>query len=190
MTGPARNSDATPGFTLIELMIVLVLVGIVAAIAFPKIDSMRYRVDGGVRVVQAMMQQGHRLAIQRQHDVLFSVDVAGGRVRLVEDRNNNGAADAGERVVWRSLEQGLLFSRPSRGVNGPVTDAFVGPRLRALDLPTLIFRRSGSVSSEAQLYLTSARGVTTDFRAVLLTQSTGRTASFQMKASGWQPGIR
>jgi len=174
--------------TLLELLTVLVILGIVAAFGLPRLDYSRYRADAAARMVRGALQQAQRNAIQRQHDVLVGFDLSGNRIRTVEDMNNNRQADAGEHVVWRPLEEGARFAAPAATLSGTrATTPVVGPNLRTVDgMPTLIFHNSGSASTDAEIYLTTARSAATDFRAVQVTQSTGRVDWFRNGSGGWR----
>ena len=95
-TGAGRS-----GITLLEVLTVMVVIGIVAAIGLPRLDYSRYRADAAVQVVRGTLQQSQRNAIQRQHDIIVSFDVPGRRVRVLEDLNNNRQRDGNERALWR-----------------------------------------------------------------------------------------
>jgi len=180
---PARD-----GMTLIELMLVVTIMAIVAGIAIPRLDFIRYRSDAAARGVIGQLQAAQRLAVTRQYDVLVSFDVANRRVRVLEDVNNNGRADAGERAQWRSLQEQTLFSAPTTPVSMS-GGAVVGRDLRTIDgMPTITFRRDGSASGDAEIYLTSPRLRPSDQRAVLVTESTGRAEWMRYNGSGWIRG--
>ena len=179
---------ASAGVTLLELLTVLVIVGIVAAFGLPRLDYSRFRADAAARIVRGTLQQAQRNAIQRQHNIVVSVDVAGNRIRTVDDTNNDSRVDAGERVVWRPLEEGARFATPATTLAGATTTtAVVGPNVRAVDgMPTIVFHSNGSASTDVEIYLTTARTAATDFRAVQVTQSTGRVEWFRNNSAGWR----
>lgn len=177
------------GFTMLEVVLVLVISGIVVTIALPKLDLARYRADAAAQLVRTLLQQAQRTAIVQQHDVLVGFDTPGGRIRLVWDANDDGALSSGERVAWRSLETGSRFAVPSAGVDGAVVAPVDGPGVRSADgYPTLVFHRDGSTGGDATVYLeTAARSRT--WRAITVSQSTGRTEWFRQSASGaWSRG--
>lgn len=183
-----RPRGRRAGVTLLEMLTVLVIIGVVAAFGLPRLDYSRYRADAGARMVRGALQQAQRNAIQRQHDVLVSFDVTRNRIRIVEDMNNDQQVSAGERVVWRPLEEGARFATPGSTLSGVrPTSAVVGPNLRAVnDLPTVVFHNSGSASSDVEIYLTTARSAASDFRAIQVTQSTGRVDWFRNSGSAWR----
>lgn len=184
---PSRRR-ARRAFTLIELLLVVTILAIVAGFAIPRVDTMKYRADAAARVVIGQLQNAQRLAVTRQFDVLVSFDAAGRRFRIVEDANNNGRADSGERVSWRTLEEGTQFAEPP----SPVAmrgGAVVGRDLRTVDgMPTITFRRDGSASGDTEIYVTSPRARPTDFRAVVVTEATGRAEWMRYDGSGWTRG--
>ena len=80
----------TPGFTLAEIMIVLVMVGVLMAIAAPRVDFTRYRVDAAVQNLRSVLMQAQRTALLRQFDVVVSIDTAHQALKTAEDLNNDG----------------------------------------------------------------------------------------------------
>lgn len=182
------NGAIRRGVTLIELMLVFVLVGIVASLAVPKINAPGFRADAEVRNTRTVLQMAQRLAVTRQYDVIVSFDTARQRIRIVEDMNNNGALDAGERVTWHSFEYGVHFATPPAftGINGSAASAVTGTNVQTINgMPSIIFLRSGSASTDLQIYLTTPRSYTDDFRGITVTQSTGRTMFARFINSTW-----
>ncbi len=174
------------GHTVVEMLIVMSLMAALAGIAMPRLNYSALRLDANVRVVRASFQQAWRAAIQNQHDMLVSVDTAGRRIRLLEDANNDGLPSAGERVVWRPLEEGAVFDVPASGVTGTVTAAVSGSGVRQVQgMPTITFRRNGSTSGDAELYLSIQFRGTKEFRGVTVAQATGRTEWFRRVNSSW-----
>src|SRR6185312_9450554 len=95
---PIRQSPNRWAFTVIELMIVLAIIGIIAAFAYPKVNFTQFRVDAAARTVRVALQNAERLAVTRQYDVVVSFDTTNRRIRVLEDNNNNATVDAGEHV--------------------------------------------------------------------------------------------
>lgn len=174
------------GYTLVEMVVVIVMIGIVSAIALPNIDYKRYRADAATHTLRGTLQHAQRLSIVRQYDVVVVFDLAGRKMTLIEDANNNRVADAGERVIVRPVEEGITFIVPPTGVNGAVSTPIVGANLPEVDgFPSLTFHRNGSASSDLELYLYASSGDGTDIRAVTITQSTGRAESFRFLGTSW-----
>jgi len=176
------------GFTLIELMLVIGVVGILAMLAFPKVDFTRYRMDSGARVVRTTLQNAQRLAVTRQFDIVVSFDLAAHRMRVLEDRNDNGVVDAGERVTWRSFDDSVHFATPPAGFDGTVPPSPVsGSGIVEVDgMPSVIFRRNGAASTELDVYLASKRARSSDYRGVHLVRATSRTGWFRYVGGAWK----
>lgn len=177
------------GFTIFELLITLSVMSIVAAIALPRINLHQFRVDAGVRLAQSALQQGVRYAVQRQHDVYISFDIPGKRLLTVDDRNNNGAADPGEKIQWRQLEDGIRFAAPPAPIPGNALGAVAGTNIKTINgLPSIIFRRDGAASTDLQVYITSTRPDAGDFKALSVTRSTGHVDYYSYRAGTWVRG--
>jgi len=120
-------SRQRPGFTLAEMMVVVVITGLMVVLAIPRIDTTKFKADAIATIVRTTLQTAQRQAITRQHDMVVSFDTTGERIRTFWDQNNDGTIATGtnaERVTWRGLDVGILFTDP----------AALREQLRQLDL--------------------------------------------------------
>jgi prepilin-type N-terminal cleavage/methylation domain-containing protein len=179
--GAARRA-----FTVIELVIVLVIMGIVSGMAIPRLNLGGYRADAAAQQVRSVFMTAQRTSLTRQSDVIVSVDTVKGELRIAEDRNNNGTIESGEWKFWRPSGEGNRFDVPPVGINSPtVAASVVGSQLKNVaQLPSIVFHRDGSTSTDAEVYMSSTYRGRTEFRAVALTRSTGRTELYRMSGSG------
>ena len=175
-----RGASAAAGFSLIEVLIVLVLIGLATVMAVPRIDLDFYRIDAGMHAIGGQLLGAQRLAVKRQHNVVVAFDTAGNRLRIHQDADNDGVIDAGEINTYSALGDGVVFGSsgapvaPLLGVNRVVS--FAG---RQNGMPAVTFRRSGSASEEGGFVLTSRRAAArasnpSSSRGLRVERSTGR----------------
>ena len=174
---------------MIETLMVLVIMGVLMAIAAPRLDVFKYRADAGALQVRALLMQAQRDAIVRQHDLVVSIDVPRGRLILAYDQNNDGTIASSERIRTQSLPENARFAPPPAPIPGSgLTDygAIRAQSLRSVSgLPSVVFRRDGSVSTILELYTTSSRAKPEDFRAITVVAATGRTSYLRFNGSSW-----
>lgn len=192
----SRNRQTPPrrsGYTILEIVVILLLTGIIAALTYPKIDVGRYKADAVVTTVRSVMQQAQRASLVSQHDIIVSFDVPGNRIRVVWDSNNDHNVETGERVTWTSLGSGNKFAAPGAGVRGTVEAAVIGSNVKTVtDMPTVTFHRDGSLSSELEVYMSTV-SAPIRWRAVTVIQATGRTDWFRRSTdvgnNSWVAGV-
>lgn len=100
------------GFTLLEIMIVIAIVGIVAAIAVPNMIGWRgeRQLEGAARSFLADMQLVRLRAVREAEDVSVVVNVAGNSYQMFVDLNSDYGFDAGEmQVRSRTMPSGIVI---------------------------------------------------------------------------------
>ncbi len=186
--------EARAGFTLTEMLVVLTIVSIVAYVAVPRIEIVRFKMDGATRGAMAALVSSQRLAVKRQHDVAIMFDTEHRRLLIHEDRDNSGTVDAGEHVRSVAFDDGVVFGRGGApaldGRGGPITFTEVHD-----GLPAVRIIRNGSASEEGIVYLTSTRasrgsGYAEDSRSIRIDRPTGRVTWFAYRGTGtgWVEG--
>lgn len=194
MVTPRRTRQA--GFSLLEVLMVIVVIGIVASIALPRFNQEGYKVTSAARGITATLNYAQRLSISLQHDVRVAFDQANNRLRIHEDRNNNGVIDAGERVTSRPLEEGVVFNKGA-AANLAYSTGGTGTQLFNFTvtqnaMPAIVFRRDGSASENGGFYLNTRRGMALNsnswVRAAEVIRSTGRVIWYSYATGQWLRG--
>ena len=173
------------GFSMIEMLMTLIIIGIVTLMAVPKLDLSHMKSDAALRQLTTFFVQAQRTALKKQYNVIVSIDVASNRLRFVEDRNNSNTYDAGDRMMWMAFDPGVTFvsaPTPLDGMGGTVT--FLKPRV--IDgYSSVIFRRNGAASSDGALFITTKPSDPGSIRGLEITQSTGRADPYKYTGSAW-----
>jgi prepilin-type N-terminal cleavage/methylation domain-containing protein len=178
------------GFTMIELLIVVIIVALIASIAAPRINLTRYKIEGSLMGVNSLLFGAQRLAVTRQHDIIVLFSQSDNMVYIHEDKNNNKIWEAGERKRGYPLGEQVQFglgtaaARPMGATAVTFTQVHQG-------LPALVFHRTGSASEAKGLYITSLRsGHPEDTRALEVERSTGRVSWYRFSPpTTWKRGF-
>lgn len=177
------------GFTLVELVLLMVIVGCMAVIALPRLDVANLRVRSAERTLATTLLRAQQMAVTRQHEVHVLFDTVAGQVLLHEDRNNDGVRDAGEAVHVFELEAGVRITRGGVPA-GAAGDSAVSFRRTLGGLQALTFQRNGSASEAGGLYLGTVRNVAgrrpDDARMLVIDRATGRVERFHLEAGAWR----
>lgn len=188
--GGTLSRGSSAGFTLIEVLMVVIIIGIMVAFAAPQINFTRYRVDGAMRSLGTTLLAAQRMAVTRQHDVVVMFDTAGKVVRVLDDANNDGTRQPDEHVSAYPIGDNITFGRagaPARGIGA----AAVTYTQTCDAYPSVTFHRDGSASEYGGIYLTSTRqdAHSEDTREVETDRATGRASWFSYNGSVWSRGF-
>ncbi len=179
------------GFSLSELLVVVVIIGILIRIAYPAINSLRAYSEAAMMTMGTTLQAAQREAVARQHDVIVVFNTAGGRLQLIFDADNSGGQNGAERVRGVALERAVVFGRGA----APARAFGAGPLNFDDSKNTLTFHRNGSASATGGMYLTTVRGAAgtakwaRDARAIEVVRSTGRIEWFRYSGAAWIRGF-
>jgi hypothetical protein len=176
------------------MVIVVCLIALITAMTLPQVNYTAYRVDSGARAVRAAFQRAENYAVTSQHNQLVAIDVPNGEVYIVDDVNNNLAADPGEHISAVPLQDGVIFATPPTSNTWAGASLATAPLMAASQitvtingnaLPAFVYRSDGAASTSLQLYLTSMRRQVTDWRGVNVTQATGHVDWYKDQAGTW-----
>lgn len=181
------------GFSIIELVMVLIIIGIMAVLVLPKVRLENTGVDAAVRTVNMALMVAQREAVSRQHNVIVEIDTAAHLARTIWDANNTGLLESGERSRPFLISENVVVGRPSGvpAMGGAAEDAATAAA-GLTGKPQVILLRSGAASRAAILYFTSQRamagGVDKDVRALSVARATGRPTWYVWTGSRWRRG--
>ena len=179
------------GWSLLEMMAVVSLIGILTTFAFLRLDWARHQVNGDVRSVAVALIAAQRDAMVKHYDVVIQFDTTNRSIHLFFDANNNFIRDAGERTKSVVLNDRVAFGLAGApamafGVDPVNFDRSIG------GFPALVFYRNGSASFGGGIYLTTRRALSQpgqyveDARALSIERATGRIQWWQYAVNtGW-----
>ncbi len=172
------------GYTLGELLWVIVILGILTALAIPRLDWMKYRVNAESRNMALQLTYAQRLAVSLQHNVRVTIDRTQRRLIVDEDANNDGTYGSSERRRVVQLDDGVNFQK-----NGVADLPAPAP---SNELTVVTYRRDGSADQAGVIFLNSVRGMggslNKDARALEVARATGRGTTYRYLDGTWQRG--
>jgi prepilin-type N-terminal cleavage/methylation domain-containing protein len=189
------GQQSKAGFTLVEMIIIVVIIGLTAAIALPTVDYAHYRVNSAMRGIGMTLMGTQRFAVSSQHDEIVMFDSAASALRVLDDANNNHVADPGERFRAVSLGESVVLGRGPAPANAAVGSATVTFTKVVNGLPAVTFHRNGAASEYGGFYLTSQRALSggskyaADARLVVIERATGRVTWYRYDGSTWAEGF-
>jgi prepilin-type N-terminal cleavage/methylation domain-containing protein len=171
------------GFSLIEMLIVIIMIGLLAGMAASRLDWNRYRADSHARGILAILNVAQRTAVSLQNDVRVTVPTATA-LRIHEDTDNDGVIDGSERVVYHQIQDGFKLGKGSMSSTpSPADPTDLAPL-------TIVFRRDGTASRSGTYYLSATQPDATCkyCRAVAVARATGRTVYYSRATGTWVRG--
>lgn len=159
-----RRTARDTGFTLIEMLVVVAIIGIIAVLGIPALIHSLYRakVEGAAEQVSVLAQRARLEAIKRNRQTMLRADTARNEVTVFVDANENRVRDADEDLLGRFTLPALVSFRGATG--GDANDALdilgfggdLGP----------VFEPNGSVVAQGAIRIGDDRNNVLEVRVV------------------------
>lgn len=174
------------GFTLTELLYVMIIAGVLAGIAVPLLDVARFRLNSAVVEATTELMAAQRSAVLRGHDVVVAIDETARRLRVHLDANNDGEIQTTE--TWKVMElgEGVVFQRSGAPKIGS-SDAAITFTKKQDAFKAVTFHRNGGASERGIIYLNAPGGGAQpdNQRAVEVIRSTAKIKCWSYSTGSW-----
>jgi prepilin-type N-terminal cleavage/methylation domain-containing protein len=184
-----RRPRPLRGFTLVEILFVVALIGLAAGFAISRVSFWGYRMDANIRLLQNAIIGAQQTAITKNVAVQVMFDANEHRLRILQDYNNNGVMDATDTVRYRPLADRAMFLSPPTTIDGVGAAYMTGAGVVQTGNPQQLAIRigpNGALSGDAVVYIGSPRRVAEDFRALTIVGATERTGFWSNGAGTWR----
>jgi type II secretory pathway pseudopilin PulG len=94
------------------MLLVITIIGVLAAISLPKINLSRIRSKSAIQTLGTTMLALQRDAISRQHNVVLIIDNTTNSLRVLYDSTNDVTINNNERTRSVPLGEEIVFGRP------------------------------------------------------------------------------
>lgn len=195
----SRFSDSTDGFSMVELLAVLSVVVILAAVAIPQFTSMRrlLRFNGLQREIISQIRLARQMAMSQRQVMRLRYNDSNKQIVIIDNEErgtlaNPLANNTADDVVVKTISlvnsgvpaSEITYGRPSGAPNSPLPD---GVGLSALNggLVEIIFQPDGSVvdangnPSNAALFFYNNQAPTATAIAVSVLGAGGRVKTWR-----------
>jgi type II secretion system protein H len=171
------------GFTLVELMVVIAIIGILAGVAAPALLKALpgIRLSGASRQVLSDLRMARTLAVEKGFNVYLSF-VGAHTYTVFIDADEDGAVSTGEAVATVDIS---LSSSGYQGVSfgsAQSTGDDIGPGAATT---AIFFRPNGSASPGGSVYLNAGAAAERQ-RRVRVTAATGYAQIQSWNGAVWQ----
>ena len=171
------------GFTLIEILLVVALIGIFAGWAVTRVNYAGLRMDAAARMLQNAIIGAQQTAITRATDVTLRFDRQNHRVEL------RFMQDGSAKVVTRPLPEGAHLLIPTIGVDGAAADFVNGNGATTSGVTyarDVVIAPNGSVPrGDFVVYLGSSATRPRDQRALVVRGATTRVTFWTFNGGAW-----
>lgn len=114
-----RNNEH--GLTVLELMTTIAIIAIMSATAVPNFTIWRnsYQIRSESERVQMDLLSARMTAMKSGYNIVVSFNSATNSYTILHDLNNNGAANGGESISGRTLENDVVFGFAGGAIDDP-----------------------------------------------------------------------
>jgi prepilin-type N-terminal cleavage/methylation domain-containing protein len=175
-------------FTLIEILMVVVLIGIVVGFAISRVNFTAYRMDANIRLLQNVLIGAQQTAITKNVEVQVMFDAANDRVRVLQDADGDDAVSTSETVTYRALDN-ASFLTPTTTVDGALAFYLTGSGVVETGNPlqrAVRFTPNGALSGDVVIYIGFSADRPDDMRALAVTGATARTTFWSHGSGAWR----